>query len=399
MSVFFLVVSAAGLLLAWNVVHPPARRGSGPLWFAALFTGELALFQATVHVGMAAGFIGAGWAGGWPGRAALVMTGLSVVLLVVTQIWALGARKAMEQAVAGVTGESARFPRVRLTRLLRPYPSLPRRVEAIRDIAYGPDPVHRLDRFSSRETTGPAPVLLQVHGGGWTWGRREQQARPLMHRMASAGWVVYSISYRLSPKATFPDHLIDVKRAIAWIREHGPAHGADPSFLAITGGSAGGQLVALAALTAGDPAYQPGFEDADTTVQACIPFYGLHDLLDRSGTRPKWPYLSRHVMKSEPADDPRAWSRASSTRSVGADRPPFLLIHGSYDTLVRPSESRRLAAALQEAGPAPVGLAEIPGATHAFDNMHSLRAERAVDGVQIVLEQLWARHRAQQAGY
>jgi len=322
------------------------------------------------------------------------VTGVSVILLILTQVWALGARKAMEQAVAGVTGESSRLPRARPIRLLRPYPGLPRQVEAIRDIAYGPDPAHRIDRFSLGEATSLRPVLLQVHGGGWTWGRRDQQARPLMHRMASVGWMVYSISYRLSPKATFPDHLIDVKRAIAWIREHGPEHGADPSFLAITGGSAGGQLVALAALTAGDPAYQPGFEDADTTVQACVPLYGLHDLLDRSGTRPKWPYLSKHVMKVEPADDPGAWSRASSTRSVRADRPPFLLIHGSYDTLVRPSESRRLAAALREAGPVPVGLAEIPGATHAFDNMHSLRAERAVDGVQIVLDRLWERHRA-----
>jgi len=397
MSIVLLLVSVAGLLLACNAVASPSGRGTGPLWFPAFLTGELAPFLAVAHLGVAAGFLAAGWAGGWAGGVALATTASSIILLIVIQIRALGAREVVEQAVAGVIGEPVRLPRVRLTRLLRPYPSPPGQIEVVRNLAYGPDPAHRLDVLSSRHAPAPGPVLLQVHGGGWTAGRRDQQARPLMHRMAAAGWVVYSISYRLSPRATFPDHLIDVKRAIAWVREHGPDHGADPSFLAVTGGSAGGQLVALAALTAGNPAYQPGFEGADTTVQACVPFYGVHDLLDSSGTRPKWPYLSRHVMKIEPADDPEVWSMAAPIRSVGADRPLFLMIHGSHDTLVRPSESRRLADALRGAGPAPVGLAEIPGATHGFDTMHSLRSERAVDGVQAVLERLWARHRAQQA--
>jgi acetyl esterase/lipase len=211
--------------------------------------------------------------------------------------------------------------------------------------------------------------------------------------MAAAGWVVYSISYRLSPGATFPDHLVDVKRAIAWIRENGAGHGADPSFVAITGGSAGGQLAALAALTAGDPAYQPGFEGADTSVQACVPFYGVHDLLDANGTAPRWPYLARYVLKADPERAPGLWRAASPTRSVRPDRPPFLLLHGTHDSLVGPGESRRLAAALTASGPVPVGLAEIPGATHGFDAMHSLRAERAVDGVQVVLQWLWERHR------
>jgi acetyl esterase/lipase len=75
-------------------------------------------------------------------------------------------------------------------------------------------------------------------------------------------------------------------------------------------------------------------------------------------------------------------------RCARRDRPPFLIVHGSADTLVRPGESRRLAAALREAGPAPVGLAEIPGATHGFDAVHSLRTQRAVDGIEVVLERL-----------
>jgi acetyl esterase/lipase len=393
MSILFLILSLVGLAAAWNAARTRPGR-FGPLWFPALFTGEMALFQVVLQAALAAGFAAAGWAGGWPGTTGLAATGVAVLVLVWIQVRSLGARRAVERAVADVVGHPVNLPPVALVRLLRPYPAPPRGVDVVRDVPYGPDPAHRLDRFSSADARVPGPVLLQVHGGGWTGGRRGQQARPLMHRMAAAGWVVYSISYRLSPRATFPDHLEDVKRAIAWIRENGGEHGADPSFLAMTGGSAGGQLAALAALTADRSEYQAGFEDADTTVQACLPFYGVHDLLDRTGTKPKWPYLSRHVLKAEPAADPGLWERASSTRSVTPGHPPFLIIHGSSDTLVRPGESRRLAAALRAAGPAPVGLAEITGATHGFDAVHSLRTERVVDGAQAVLEHLWERHRA-----
>ena len=86
-----------------------------------------------------------------------------------------------------------------------------------------------------------------------------------MPHLAAQGWVCVAINYRLAPRDPFPAHIVDVKRAIAWIREHIAEYGGDPSYLAITGGSAGGHLAALAALTPNDPAYQPGFEDADTS--------------------------------------------------------------------------------------------------------------------------------------
>lgn len=396
MSVVFLVISLVGLTAAWNAVRTRPGR-LGPLWFAALFSGELAPFQAAGQLGVAAGFTAAGWAGGWPGAAGWAATGLSVALLGVNFGRALGTRRVVEQAAAAITGSPVRLPAPRIGRLLRPYPAPPRGLVIERDVAYGPDPAHRLDRFSLPDRPDPAPVLVQVHGGGWTGGRRDQQARPLIHRLAAAGWLVYSISYRLSPRATFPDHLIDVKRAIAWIRERGAGAG-DAAFVAVTGGSAGGQLAALAALTAGEPRYQPGFEEADTRVQAAVPFYGVHDLADRTGTRPKWPYLATYVLKATPREDPELWASASPIRSARAHRPPFLIVHGGADTLVRPGESRRLAAALSGAGPEPVGLAEIPGATHGFDAVHSLRTEWVVDGVRAVLEHLWAEHRAVTAG-
>ena len=128
-----------------------------------------------------------------------------------------------------------------------------------------------------------APVLLQVHGGAWTLGAKEHQGRPLMNRMAAKGWVCVAINYRLSPRDPWPAHIVDVKRAIAWVRDNIADHGGDPDYLVITGGSAGGHLAALAALTPGDPQFQPGFEDADTSVQAAVPFYGVYDFAGSTG--------------------------------------------------------------------------------------------------------------------
>ncbi|MBN2114317.1 MAG: alpha/beta hydrolase [Acidimicrobiia bacterium] len=392
MSYVFLALAAAGLALTANALRPlPRRRAGGAPWALVLFTGELAPFHALVHAGLAGGFAAAGWTGGWAGTTALAAGGLSLVGLGIIQAQAARARRVMERAGTEVLGSAVRLPRLRMTRLLRPYPEVPRRLEVTTHLSYGPHPSQVADRYRRRGQRGPAPVLVQIHGGGWTGGRRGWQGRPLVHRLASEGWVVFDLEYRLSPKATFPDQLIDVKRAIAWIRETAAEHGADPSFVAVTGGSAGGHLAALAALTPGDPSYQPGFEAGDTSVQACLPVYGVHDLLDEEG-RPKWPYLATHVLKVAPEADPARWRRGSPVHCARPDRPPFLVAHGGADTLVRPGESRRLVAALRAAGGPAVGHAELPGATHGFDSIHSVRGERFADGAVVVLRALWARH-------
>ena len=80
---------------------------------------------------------------------------------------------------------------------------------------------------------GGFPVLLQVHGGAWVIGEKEQQAKPLMYHMAQRGWVCVAINYRLSPKAAFPAHIVDVKKAIAWIREHIGEYGGNPDFIVV----------------------------------------------------------------------------------------------------------------------------------------------------------------------
>ena len=120
--------------------------------------------------------------------------------------------------------------------------------------------------------------MVYIHGGAWVIGDKREQGKPMMYELVARGWVCVAINYRLSPKATWPDHIVDAKRAVAWVKEHIAEYGGDPAFVAVSGGSAGGHLCALLALSAGDPAFQPGFEEADTSVQACVPFYGVMDL-------------------------------------------------------------------------------------------------------------------------
>ena len=255
-------------------------------------------------------------------------------------------------------------------------------------IQYGPDPKrNRLDIWASEDIQpgDRAPVLIQVPGGGWVMGDTRHQAYPLMDRLRGAGWVCVPISYRLSPKATWPDHIVDVKRAIGWVKEHIAEYGGDPDFVVITGGSAGGHLSSLAALSANEPEFQPGFEDVDTSVRAGVHFYGVYDLLDwngHGGPAGSVKHIERMVLKSSPTADRERWRRASPLAWAGPDAPPLMLLHGTNDSLVPVDGARRLARALRVASNSPVVYAELPKAQHAFDTYGSVRTLYSVRAVE-----------------
>jgi acetyl esterase/lipase len=255
-------------------------------------------------------------------------------------------------------------------------------------IEYGPHGKrNRLDIWASPEIRpgAKAPVLVQVPGGGWVTGNTKNQAYPLMDRLRTAGWVCVPISYRLSPRATFPDHIVDVKRALAWVKDHIEEYGGDPNFVVITGGSAGGHLSSLAALTPNVAEFQPGFEQKDTSVAAAIPFYGVYDLLDwngRGGPKGSIKHIERMVLKSSPTTDRDGWLKASPLHWAGEDAPPIMLLHGTNDSLVPVDGARRLARALRASSRNPVVYAELPKAQHAFDIYASLRTVYAVRAVE-----------------
>lgn len=247
-----------------------------------------------------------------------------------------------------------------------------------------------LDIYHPREPReGGFPVLLQVHGGAWMIGEKEQQALPLMHHLAERGWLCVAINYRLSPTAAFPAHIIDVKKAIAWVKEHIAEYGGNPDFIAITGGSAGGHLSSLAALTPNLDQWQPGFESADTTVQAAVPFYGVYDFTDRHRIRPEMSMekmVADRVMQCTLEENRPLWELGSPLSHVSDQAPPMFVIQGSHDSLVWAEEGRAFVSALQAVASQPVAYAELPGAQHAFEMFHSVRTDHTINAVGHFLE-------------
>ena len=271
-------------------------------------------------------------------------------------------------------------------------------VEARRHLRYAPGGrSYTLDVYHHRDVPQGAPVLLSVHGGAWTIGRKEWDAIPLLLQMAAYGWVCVSVNYPLSPRARWPEHIIALKRAVKWIREHAGEYGGDPSFVAVTGGSAGGHLAAMLALSANDPSLQPGFEDVDTSVQACVPHYGVYDFTAESGlkyTKQRLDSLIRPFVMARGATYPDDYRAASPVfRIDGNDAiPPFFVVHGRNDSLVPVREARTFVDRLRAASSEPVAYAEIGGAQHAFDIFPSIRSAHVVRGVQRFLD--WTHTRA-----
>ncbi|HUR51176.1 MAG TPA: alpha/beta hydrolase [Mycobacteriales bacterium] len=386
-----LVLSAVGLAFVLNGLRPLRLTVvQVPAFFAAWLVVELApqlLALALVGIALAVWLQGVTWLGLL--LAGLVVAGLLRIVLQAQQVERVADSVLQEWPDVGPAEPHLVSA---LRRFFRPMAFTDPLVERIKDISYGEAGVrHHLDVYRRTDHPTGCPTLLQIHGGAWVIGTKDQQGRPLMLEMARRGWVCFAPNYRLSPRATWPDHVVDVKAAIAWVREHGPEYGADPGFIVITGGSAGGHLASLAALTANDPELQPGFEDADTTVQGCVPYYGVYDLAMETGTRAAKvrhrALMTRLVMKTR---EQEAFVKASPIARVHADAPPFLVIHGRNDTLVPVQEARLLVERLRSMSAGPVLYLELPGTQHAFDVFPSVRSDAVVRAVARFLEALRA---------
>jgi acetyl esterase/lipase len=279
-------------------------------------------------------------------------------------------------------------------RITRAIPLKGRAVDSVKGVDYwgDGDRHHRLDVYRSRLTPpSGAPVMVYVHGGAWVMGDKREQGKPMMYELVARGWVCVAVNYRLSPMSRWPAHIVDAKKAVAWVRTHIAEYGGDPSFLAVSGGSAGGHLAALLALTPGDPEFQPGFEQEDTSVDACIPFYGVMDLTgtDEGATRygpGLLKLLERRVMQTSASANPALFRAASPTYRVHEGAPPFFVLHGRNDTLVPVFVARTFVATLRAVSAAPVAYAELPLAQHAFDVLASLRCQATTAGVVAFLQ-------------
>lgn len=360
-ALFFTWFFAASLWTVNALRRPvPPHRRLPPLWLPGMLISELAPLYFVARALIAWGFVALGVLDNPVGQAGLALFVFSEAGLLV--LIGRSIRSAHQ------TGHSPST----LT-LFKVYERLPAGVELKSEIHYWEDLT--LDLYSKPGLVD-APTLIYVHPGSWMRGRPGRQARALFYRLASRGWVILDIRYPLSPAATFPDHIIGVNRAIAWAKSEGVAFGVDPARVVTSGGSSGAHLAALAALTWDEPGLQPGFEEADTSVVACLPFYGIYDLLVRNPTRYDWPFIARYVMKARVEERPDLYRLGSPIDQVRQDAPPFLVVHGEFDSIVLPSESRHFVEAMREAG-ATADYHEVHGAQHGFDAIASLRT-RAV---------------------
>ena len=396
-------LGAVGVVYAANALAPRKRPPVVFLWsfLASWFTIEL-VWHLVVVGGLLTGVLVRWGALDHPiGIVGLVLQGITGAVLAAI---GLGTRRtvvSVRGALVDLKPEpnAPRFPR---SHVLLPF-LLNRRkgVRRQRDVTFARLGGKHL-RLDVTVPSAPAPdnrplrpAIMQIHGGGWMIGDKRDQGLPLLNHLAAQGWVGFNVNYRLSPGVAFPEHLIDLKRGLAWIKEHAAEYGVDPSFICVTGGSAGGHLSALMALTANDPRYQPGFESVDTSLAAAVPFYGVYDFTKEGAFGADGVVITKllepYVMQAFLDDEPEKYRDASPLHHLRADAPPFLVIHGDRDTLAPVDDARTFIERLREVSGSPVLYAEMQGAQHAFDVFPSVRTARVVEGVERFLSTLWKR--------
>lgn len=289
------------------------------------------------------------------------------------------------------------------------------------------------------------PVFLYIHGGGWVTGHRSFHSLAMLYAIAKAGFLVVSVNYRLSPWVKHPTHLMDCKRALAWLRTHARAYGGDASFVVVGGESAGAHLACLLALTPNVLHLQPGLEHIDTSVQGCVDLYGCHDFTDanfhfRCREDPHaWfggfgNFLHRVVMGAGIDDARELYEMASPLfrlQTTAAAVPPFFAAHGTHDELIpiedsqdfydqlakkREEEAAQYDAARAEyldllrslpaGSPRPLPpirpptvqdvFVSVPHASHSFNNVLGPRSFALNDAVTVWLSAVLKAHRARE---
>jgi len=396
MNLFFFILSLVSIAFTINVIWPLYQH---PKWIVPSFlfgwlVGELAIHIVLAQLFMMSWFIFFGVVEGFWGATGVVLFFSSWMMLAYHYFSGYKAKVLMDRIVMPHREKEdlsswSRHVELDMTRLLLPFSSWKSdEVNTIKNVVYQEvDGFHlKLDIRHNKNMERNAPVLLQIHGGAWThgYGSKNEQGVPLMVEMAKRGWVSVAIDYRLCPAAAFPEHIIDCKRALVWVKEHIREYGGNPDYIVVTGGSAGGHLSSLLALSANEAAFQPGFEDKDTTVQGCIPFYGIYDLLDQQKLQRSLGLdiiLRKKIIKQTKKENEALYRLMSPVTHVNKDAPPFLVIHGDKDSLTSLGEAQYFASLLDESSTQTVEFAEITGAQHAFDIFSSVRSDYVLFGV------------------
>jgi acetyl esterase/lipase len=263
----------------------------------------------------------------------------------------------------------------------------PKGVTGISDVTYESLPGFRpltLDLYLPADRNPLHPLVLYIHGGGWTTGHSRQSGAfddfpGVLASLAARGYLVASLNYRLSGEAPFPAAIQDVKAAIKFIRAHGDEYGVDKSRGVVWGGSAGGHLAALAALSCGvmelEPTLPPNptpdalhVAEQNDCMQGAVTWYGVFDLSmvpSLNGSDVPSPTIRKFLNCGDTACAAKTLEAASPIHYVNANSPPFLLVHGSADKTVDPKQSTHFKEAMDGAG-AHAELLMIPSVDHSF---------------------------------
>ncbi|SFN58032.1 Acetyl esterase/lipase [Formivibrio citricus] len=228
------------------------------------------------------------------------------------------------------------------------------------DVAYAKtSPSQKLDLYLPNEGAEPFPLIIEIHGGGFALGKKSGNIAPMLEGL-KRGYAVASIDYRLSGEAKFPAAINDVKAAIRFLRANAAQYRLDSNRFATWGGSAGGNLSALAATSAGvaaltDPAL--GHADVSDAVQAAVDWFGPLDFTTMDAqfaaqgtsgvmglTSSPNSFESRYLGKTvgTPEAQPLA-ALANPITHVGAKTPPMYIQHGAADRNVPITQSKQLA--------------------------------------------------------
>lgn len=278
-------------------------------------------------------------------------------------------------AAVGASAEPRVFPVAEVASQADVYPDrvthFPKGVTGLADVTYSVIPGFRplvLDLYRPDGET-PKPLILFIHGGGWVGGNTRHSGAlenfPVaLAQLASEGFVVASVEYRLSSEAPFPAALQDVRTALRYLKDNSGKYRIDPNKVAVWGGSAGGQLAALAAASCGDQTLDaaPAIAGSEC-VQGAVVWYGVFDFEPVVAARPD-AAVSRYLA-CDGICPPATVRRASPTSYVSSGDPPFLLIHGEQDRTVDVGQSRSFESALRKAG-VEVRSLYIPGVDHSF---------------------------------
>jgi acetyl esterase len=211
----------------------------------------------------------------------------------------------------------------------------------------------RLDA-SIPDGAGPFSAAIIVHGGGWVRGDRRIDVAPLFQPLADAGIAWFSIDYRLaSDPLRFGVAAYDVEAAIRFVREHAGEYRVDPERIALIGESAGGHLASLAALNGGP------------SVRAVVALYAPTNLVALAKNSDLIPAAIRDQLQGTPFESliMGRLAQLSPIEKVRSGMPPFLLIHGTADSIVPFEQSRAMCARMLSVG-ADCEVFPVPGAGH-----------------------------------